>query len=460
MSQSRKLHSRKGSVLLVVVFLAVAMSVIVGGYLSMTLREMRFSDETLMRNALLNLCEAGAEEAMWAINRNDWTGWSTLSGGTLSRTMRGIDIGGGRTGEVTVAVLNRGSNSPVITAEGRIPHPLREHIMNKQVEIGLTRRGLWNYAMAAKKSITLNGNNFTVDSFSSSHTMSMNGDPAYDWAYRRDNGSVGCLAVTMGSIDIGNANIFGYVATGGGAPDVGPNGEIRGFDTPGTVKVDTDRIAFDFWAEFKLIEAPPTTPSTLTSLPPPSSQVVEIGDPTGNTVQTYRISNLRLQNNPYHTLRIVGPVVLIVDGDVSMSGNNATIDVSHTGNLEMYVNGDFSCGGNGVVNRSNVAANCLIFGTNPTPNGQTFTLHGNGGLTGAVYAPNARATLNGGGNRGQMTGSLVANEITINGGGSTYGFHYDEDLAELRADGSFRMDFWRELHLSGERRDFSHLRQR
>ena len=57
----------------------------------------------------------------------------------------------------------------------------------------------------------------------------------------------------------------------------------------------------------------------------------------------------------------------------------------------------------------------------------SITLSGNSTFVGAVYAPEATLTLNGGGNANNLEGSAIVNSVTLNG---HYDFHYDVSLAK------------------------------
>jgi hypothetical protein len=129
---------------------------------------------------------------------------------------------------------------------------------------------------------------------------------------------------------------------------------------------------------------------------------------------------------------VVGPTILVIDGDLDI-GNN-TIDIAPTGSLQLYVSGDITVNGNGGINNQGIPANLLAFGTHPSvaeSAGPThsWTLSGNSAFTGVIYAPNAEYRTNGGGSGGYTSGSVVALKIRFNG--SPGPFHFDEALTDL-----------------------------
>jgi hypothetical protein len=115
---------------------------------------------------------------------------------------------------------------------------------------------------------------------------------------------------------------------------------------------------------------------------------------------------------------------------ISLSGHSA---VTTTGRVYLYVTGNMSIGGNGILNNgdvaggSSLASNLIIYGT---PTCTSVSISGNGALTAAVYAPQADIVLNGGGSSGEVYGSLAGKTVSFNGNGTV--LHYDEALQEVR----------------------------
>ncbi len=157
-----------------------------------------------------------------------------------------------------------------------------------------------------------------------------------------------------------------------------------------------------------------------------------IGVPGATTPERYHLSELNLSGD----LEVVGPVVMVVDNDISLG--NHTIQITGDGSMELYVGGNVSVGGNpdSGFNNTNVPSKLIVYGTHPHKNDNespdyTISLNGNGAFTGVLYAPNADYRKNGGGNAGESKGSVVAMDITFNG--SPGPFHFDEALEDLVA---------------------------
>jgi hypothetical protein len=137
---------------------------------------------------------------------------------------------------------------------------------------------------------------------------------------------------------------------------------------------------------------------------------------------------------------------------------NKTLTIATGSTLTVYTNGNISAFGNGLVNGATAGANAcsslLVYGTHNTSGGQTFTVGGNGQLYAAIYAPKATVELKGGGSSSHVSGSVVADSISMNGGTD---FHYDEALGSLNSGGGYRVNRWKELQDATQRATVSSL---
>lgn len=106
---------------------------------------------------------------------------------------------------------------------------------------------------------------------------------------------------------------------------------------------------------------------------------------------------------------------------ISISGLGSII-LPTTGTVRIFVEGStpsINIGGNGFVN-SGRPENLQIF-TSAT----RVDVSGNGTFRGVLYAPNANVTMRG---NGQYYGAIIGHEMSLTGGGSRGGFHYDRSL--------------------------------
>lgn len=160
----------------------------------------------------------------------------------------------------------------------------------------------------------------------------------------------------------------------------------------------------------------------------PGNSATTIGDATGNSIAQYHLSSWDVRGD----YKIIGPTVIVIDGDFDIGNNN--IEITPTGSLELYIGGNITANGNGAINNTGVPSQLVVLGTHPEKKpteepDHTLTLSGNGALTGVVYAPDSQYRTNGGGNAGQTSGSVVALDVRFNG--SPGPFHFDEALEDL-----------------------------
>lgn len=417
---------RRGSVLLITMILTLGLAAFLGAYVKMAMNAYKLSSRSFYSNSCLNLAEAGLEEAMYALNNSDWTGW-TASSGHMNRTISNVSLGQGVNGQIKVRVFNYiAASSPRIVAEGLATFTSGPSL-RKQIEIQVSTKSFWANGMVAKDDVVFKGGNAAVDSYDTGDPNHSTGG-LYDAAKRKDKGSVGSVLVTADAVSISNADIWGYVATGGSAPSVGSGGKIHGTTTPSGVDVDTTRIRADFTANFDTVVAPTSFSSIYTNV----SGDIAFG--VSGTATTIKATSIKNKNN--EVVEFLGDVTLVVTGDVEIKGD---FQVGPNASLTMYFDGDMDIGGNGVMNLTNLPEKLIMYGTGT---GQTVKLSGNGAAHAAIYAPDADLELKGGGVLGVFMGAAVAKTVFING---NYEFHYDEALADLGSSGVYTVGGWREL---------------
>jgi hypothetical protein len=301
------------------------------------------------------------------------------------------------------------------------------------VEVTLRRRSRFSAALMAKDTVTFAGHRASVDSWNSDPDNDPSTAPvAYSSDTRNDRGSVASVAVDTRKVLINQADVYGYVYTGGAQPTVGENGSITGRNTPADVRVDPSRVATDFSATFPNVTAP-SDGTTLATLP------AILG--TAGQATKWRCPNLSL--NGLQTLTIRGDVTLVLTGGtgtrtIDVTGL-ASIIITANSSLTLYSEGDMLIAGLGLANSNTRPGTCLIYGTNTDASSQRIQIVGNGTLKAALYAPNADITING---NGDIYGAAVGNTITLTGRAA---FHYDESLENLDSGMPFGVDQWREI---------------
>lgn len=438
-------RGERGAVLIVALLIMAALALGLTSYLTLNVNSARQAQRGFQQAAAFNLAEAGAEEALWSFNRANaggadaWTGWS-VAASAARRTFTGFDLGSA-TGRVQVHVdpyAPAGSARPSVVALATVSSPGAGEV-TKMIEVTLHRRSRFSAGLMAKDSIVFSGTNTSVDSWNSDPDNNPATAPVpYGEAVRNDRGSVASTSVANRALLVNQADVWGYVYTGGAQPEVGRNGSIRGRDTPDGVNVDPARVATDFTASFPPITAPVD-----------GTPLVSIGATLGTagTATKWRCNNLTL--NGRQTLTILGDVTLILTAGsgaraIDVTGN-AAILIPAGSSLTVYVEGDVLIAGNGVGNSNVRPATFQFFGTNTSAAGQSIHVAGNGALKVALYAPNADIKING---NGEVMGAVVGRNIDLTGNAA---FHYDESLENLDADMPYGIERWRELTTPAQR---------
>jgi len=480
-SPASRLRRPRGSLLITALLLAAVIGISLASYLQLGRTSLTISNRALYHNAAINLAENGLEEAMYSINKAiadptyGWTYWSNDGSGAASNAWRewtGTTFDQNSTGAVRVYVYNyKGSVAPkivtraAITLGGAASAPIE-----KWIEVTLRKTSKFSNGLVAKNSIVFNGTNTSVDSWNSDPDK----NPAtaavpFSAGVRRDNGSVGSISVGVDAVMVKQADIWGFVATGGMDPTatVGTGGSILGagsvYDaaTWPAANVDPARVSTDFAASFDPVAAPAKayiaigTINNDTVLPRPADVAASLADADGNYYYSSAAIDL---TNEY--LRVTGKVVLKLTTTgtaIDVGGGTGEITVATGASLAVYAEGDIKIAGQGVANGSDAngdgtvsnaeaaqPVNFQIWGTKTT-GVQDIKIAGKGTLSGVIYAPQGTVTING---NGHVSGSVVANNITLTGNAA---FHYDESLGDFGGGNPFRIAKWKELTSAADR---------
>ncbi|MDA9260295.1 hypothetical protein N9P58_00335 [Puniceicoccaceae bacterium] len=427
-------RGKEGSALMTAIIAMFVVSLLVGGYMTLASSEYRLATRSLLIGASFSLAEGGVDLAIDALNDSDTSGWN-VSGSTWTREVTGIEITAGGTGAIRVVITDAtGTNSdtPTIHSEGIVSgHPSGD--VTKQLQVSLTS-GFFPYknGFDSKNGFVLKGQNVTMDSYNSA-----NG--AYSGSNRGSEIRVSTVSIETDAIDIGNANIFGYVAvgatlapgqTGSDVIDVGKNGTISSYGEAQIVQ--EDRILTDYYASFPNRPAP----SVSSGWEFPNSGTI-------TTSGTYYVDGDWSLGGNSGALAIAPntDVILVVTGELNLTGK-ATLTLNTDATLKLFVEGDVSIGGNGILNSSN-PENLEVIGTNTNEGEQTIKINGNGQLSATVYAPNANVELKGGGSSGRVYGAVVAYDASLVGNSH---FSFDEALADVNLGGTdYEVIQWLEM---------------
>jgi hypothetical protein len=282
--------------------------------------------------------------------------------------------------------------------------------VSRLIEVIVKPIGPFDMPIKADKWIDMNNHNLTVDSYDPrSNTKSTNG--LYDPAKRQSNGDI---ASNGPIIELGNAHIYGDASTNGGEV-------LNASNVSGSIRDD-------FYQELFPVIRPDMTASPST---PSSVSRTTIVNASAGTPTKFIFSQIKLNGSETLTIRGAADgsptsAVILVNGDVDIGGQ-AQLIISPGVKVEMYVVGDGTFSGGGVVNL-NSPINFQLYGVAPIGNARAgaFKISGHGGFRGAIYAPNSDVTMVGGGSGDGVFGSVVGKTVTMSGGQS---FHYDESMA-------------------------------
>lgn len=451
-----KTRSESGSVLIVALGLALLMAISAAGYLYLATGVYKRTARSFYYNSTLNTAEAGVEQALWAINKTDWTGWTTV-GSDRKLTGSTFSDANGMKAYYNVYVKDATSQTPTITAEGVAKMPNGAPV-KKQLRIYTTIISLYIPGFTAINDLTLGGKYFSYPMSRGPNTATWPSGATYGY-----NMSIGSKSIQIGDAIINsNATVYGKISTGVPATDSTAfinsiRGQVLAPDTltntsktgvysgSGNNKIDSAQIAYDFQQSYK----DPGGPTGYTSV----STTLGAQDNLGNyilgvkgaaTPTLYQISGDVTATG----IVVVGPVQLQVSGNVKLTGDSAvlvtttsttltsgngantqthTYDGASTAKLEVYVSGNVDIAGNATVSTQDPKL-ITIYGMATTNEGQTFALGGNGSMSAIIYAPHANINFNGSGTAGYFAGALVGYNVKVNG--SKYNIEYPDEFKD------------------------------
>jgi hypothetical protein len=360
-----------------------------------------------MSSHSIELAEAGLEQALYAVNNNDWNPalWTTAAGNATG-TLTGFTFENGATGSIALSVIGYNTNSPSFTSEAYVTLP-DGTVLKRELQTTGSISTTFVNALGA----TLGPVTFSAILLSESAPTSY-GQP-------------------QPSILLNTANVKGYVIGESSSPVSYSSGaEIIGPSTPSSETIDPTRI---------LTQSQPNQPQYLENLPVSAtpisinlsgSQTMTLGSPTATYPTPYSVGSTTLSNSA--VLSIKGPVILVVNGNLSISGNaqimiattNPTSGGGPNVSLEMHVaGGSMNIDGGGIVNSTLSPERLLIMGTGSSLGalevGTTTPFYG------VMDFPSNSLTLSG---SPQIYGSIVAGSITFAGDQSSPSIHYDVHL--------------------------------
>jgi len=413
----RNTEVERAGILVVVIVMCGIVGATLIAYLGMVSSQERFVHRSAVWNSCIVLCESGVEEALAHINHRNTAsnfainGWSYSSGAFHKDPPRYMN--GGRC-EIMIST----SYPPVITASAKLPAPMNAGEVVRSVRVGTKVSRVFPQAILSKSRVTLGGSG-RVDSFNSTNILeSLNGQ--YSEPLATAQATIASLTRNATDFNVGNVDVFGYVATGPGAVvNVGPNGVVGSkpfaLNPLNGGRIETGHIRNDF--NVYIVDAP--LPPNFSALPIPLA-----GRNIGGTNYTYVAAsgdysaiNINMGNG--ETFLVTGRARILVTGNVTLTGDSAII-LTTNATVEWYqAGGTVNMGGKGVVNGRGFAKDFQLIGLRTC---NSISYSGSFQFIGTVYAPSATVTLDG---SADAYGAVVGNSIELKGG---MGLHYDEAL--------------------------------
>jgi hypothetical protein len=412
----------RGIVLVVTLLTVFVIAIILTGYLTLAYQINASAARSRSWNEAIPVLESGLEEALTQLyyagtnssllTSNNWTHGAD---GLYHKT-RAFSDGSYFNASIQAAT------SPVICSTGFVPvcygsMSTNTNYLSRQVKVVAQPVAVTPGGLNAKGTVSLTGA-AVLDSFDSSNpNYSNNG--LYVASKRKANAQAVTNSGASGAASLtGSSMIYGSVTAG-------PSGTVKttGTSAVGDIAwdgshsgVESGHFANNANVQFNDAAAPFTYGSGTT----PSSGSYSYGGTNYNYLLgsgNYNISSLGLSG--IQTMAITGNTTLYVNGNFS-TANSAYVYIAPGASLTMYVNGTVSISGAGVVNGTQTASQCAIYGL---PGCTTVTCANSGAFIGTIYAPEAALSVTG---AGGASGGFTASTITISNSGAV---HYDEHLA-------------------------------
>lgn len=428
------LSRERGAVLLAALCFATVLVIAISSYITVCHRSLTLSARSLHGTRSVELAEAGMEEALWALNKNEWSDW-TINGTTASRTITGFSFESKATGSIQLQIDSYdGSAGPrVITSTGRAVNADAAQF-SRTLRATVDRAPVFVNAVAATNGFvkfTTAGTSSVVDSYDSSVGTYASQTPGYAAIV-----SAGSTSTASATVQLTNAQVRGFVATLSTGPSYSNNARVYGPATAGTVRIDPDRLSTSPYQPVFDIKTVSGAGSTLN---PPIGGTTTIGTPGATSPTIYYSNGLNLTS----TTKIVvnGPVKLVISGSlyIGLNGGTPSIEVSNSGTLEIRVSGDIAIYGNGIENKTLAPERAVIYGTNsltvPDMN-TTMPFHG------VIYTPGGDFKVV---SNNPIFGAIVARNVTFTHAEPV--LHYDVNLRRKVFSGidtPFAVSDWRE----------------
>lgn len=456
--------------------LALVFAISLTSYVVMCYTSLAMSTRNLVNDHCLELAESGIEQALYAANNSDWTGWtaSTAAGittetTTMTMTASGLEspttttptplnFGNGANGTVNITVTYTAGTPTAIqsvSSQGVVTLPTGSIMsggtptLSRTITYGGVGTGgnasapLFVNAVAAVSGKVKFSSGGSLDSY--------NSNPSAGVYQTYSAGIAGFSAVvasqddtvTSATVAIKSAVIHGYVTGYDYSSPSSSNwlsymtnaGKVVGPSTGTGVYIDTSRVLTSpnpYQPAFNQVNPLPNVSSNLGTV---NNSNLNLGSSTATTPTVYQTNGISL-NGSYH-INIQGPVILINYGAVTVSSSGlGTAGIYLTGaasSLQVIQEyGDISLGACGITNSNTVGTTGIpplpkkvaIICTNESAFNTAISM--TQPFYGVVYTPLEAITVSS--NAATIYGSLVGSSVSFTCTSPT--LHYDLALRQ------------------------------
>lgn len=424
-------------------------TLLVVGYLWLVMGQGRSVQRSQTWNQAMTVAEAGVEEALAQLNWGPAPGKGDLSAngwGKNATKTAGVDafgppgqraLAGGYYYSSFTAPLNVANGSiATIYSTGYVSAAVTGTKIARRVMVTATFNSVPTFpdAIDVVSNFSANGSGFATDSWNS-HTNTLSTNGQYDSSKTTTNGNVGA---EYGIVDLGNHKVDGNLYLG---PDATYNGSSS--DVVGAINKDYN------------VQIPDVQLPNVTWQDAVHTNVTSVTTATNHGVISYLTNTITgvydfNQSGNYRITAAGGSYPIQIEPGVTVTldiqqttFNPGTVTIlggpNNSGTVYMYQeSGSASLAGNTTAGGYR-PENFIYYGL---PGVTSVTLSGNSAFIGAIYAPEATLTLNGGGGNNGIMGALVVQSLTLHG---HYNVHYDQGLAGIGGPKGFTPTSWREF---------------
>jgi hypothetical protein len=468
-------RGERGAAMLAALCLAIVFALCLSSYIALCYGSLRMSTRNQMGAHSLEIAEMGVEQALYAVNANngngDWTGgWYPAGAGeqeVMAVTANGLvpvasnptplNLGSGTTAQVTISVSPVPVNTPItITSTAAITlasDPNSAPVVRTVTVTGAIAPVFVNAVAATTGAVQFQSGG-VLDSYDSRLGAYSVQNPSLLPGFLGSSAVVLSqdTSVLSATVALNNTALYGY-AVGNQTNSISynmANAYVGAYPTS-TTNIDPTRLITNPPPVAPPYPIPypyalPYQPTFLENLPTLSvalplgacsggnvlSQTYTLGSTTATSPTVYNASGINLTAGA--TVTIQGPVVLIVSGNVNISGGQILLATalpiaSHAAaSLTIFLeNGSMTLGDNGIVNTdaNPLPKHLAILSTNNTNTSNSVQISTNTPICGAIYFPYLPITVTG--TTPTFYGSIVGQSVTFSTS-TVPTIHYDMAL--------------------------------